>query len=113
MFSFHKTLFPYLEQARDYQAKQPSSSSSSVSSTLRLSYGRALAYVCFGGCVRIQYTAPAVFFLADGRSSRQCSQLTTVIRKHIFALFPAVSLLLSPPRSSLSLPLVFQVNACL
>lgn len=26
MFSFHKTLFPYLEQARDYQAKQPSSS---------------------------------------------------------------------------------------
>lgn len=29
MFSFHKTLFPYLEQARDYQAKQASSFSTS------------------------------------------------------------------------------------
>lgn len=26
MFSFHKTLFPYLQPARDYQAKQASSS---------------------------------------------------------------------------------------
>lgn len=35
MFSFHKTLFPYLEQPRDYQAKQPS----------WVSCRRALAYI--------------------------------------------------------------------
>ena len=97
MFSFHKTLFPYLEQARDYQAKQPpsSSSSSSVSSTLRLSYGRALAYVCFGRCVRIQYTAPAFFWQTDARADNAHSwpQLSANIYSHFFLPSPS----LSPP----------------
>ncbi len=118
MFSFHKTLFSYLEQARDYQAKQPSSSTLGSLQTCTCIY----IYI-FKECIWIathtvhscsQWHFGCKMMPPDGRlrhrqTTRPCSQLTTVIWKHVFALSsPSIS-----PCSSLSLPLVFKVNACL
>lgn len=108
MFSFRKTLFPYLKQARDYQAKQPSWASCECALAyiyiLKIAY--ALQHMYSAG-VRGHFWG--VKQCCRQTQKQQCLQLTTVIHRHLFTHFsPSIS-----PCYSLSLPLIFQVNACL